>query len=141
VLIITNTRSYSAICRYENGLFLGASAITCKGVIDPVVLETLACREALALATDLIRDKIKIASDCKGVVEDILNSSGGRHGYIIRENQIMSREKLSWSSSHEGRSSNNGAHCLAKHALGLEDGRHVWLIYPALRLLIVGSII
>jgi hypothetical protein len=83
VSTLTSTCSYSFICRDEFGNFMGASSITCLGVIDPVVLETLACREPLALANDLMRERVQIASDRKGVVEEIKNISGGHHGNII----------------------------------------------------------
>ena len=45
--------SFSAICRDSYGQFLGASAIKIQGVTEPATLEALACREALALASDL----------------------------------------------------------------------------------------
>ena len=58
--------SSSAICRYSEGRYLGASALKLTGLKDPVVFETLACREALSLALNL-----DVASDRKGVVDDI----------------------------------------------------------------------
>jgi hypothetical protein len=56
----------------------------------------------LALATDLLCDKIYIASDCKVVVDDNLNRRGGGHGNIIIEIEILSREKLHCSFSMKG---------------------------------------
>jgi hypothetical protein len=43
----------AAVCRSDDGLFLGASTIVLRGIVDPTILEALACREALALALDL----------------------------------------------------------------------------------------
>jgi hypothetical protein len=63
----------AAFCRGSNGVYLGASAIVVHGVTDPATLETLACREALALAEDLGIDQVFVASDCKTVVNDIKN--------------------------------------------------------------------
>jgi hypothetical protein len=40
-------------------------------ITDPTALETLACREAIALALYLNINRILVASDCKGVVEDV----------------------------------------------------------------------
>ncbi|OEL34892.1 hypothetical protein BAE44_0004089, partial [Dichanthelium oligosanthes] len=43
---------------------LGALVVVWKGITDPEALETMACREGLALANDLGLTKIKLASDC-----------------------------------------------------------------------------
>mgnify|MGYP005836463737 CR=1 FL=1 len=45
--------SSAAVCKDANGNFLGSSVLVIQGVDDPEVLETIACREALALAQDL----------------------------------------------------------------------------------------
>jgi hypothetical protein len=59
--------------RDDNGQYLGASAVVFSAITDPATLESLACREALALAEDLdLRSRrIHVASDCKTVVSDI----------------------------------------------------------------------
>ena len=87
--------------------------------------ETLGCREALASVTYLscASANVIIYSDCKGIVEDIQNKRGGRYGTIIREIDAMAMEFTSCSFIHEGRSTNKEAHCLAKHALGLDSRR------------------
>lgn len=61
----------AAVCRDSNGNFLGSSAVVFKGIRDPMILETYACREALSLAEDLNEHNIMVASDCQGVVQDI----------------------------------------------------------------------
>jgi ribonuclease HI len=48
VLNSANMGAYSAICRDEHGTFVGASVVSCEGVTDPTVLESLACRKALS---------------------------------------------------------------------------------------------
>jgi hypothetical protein len=77
VSMIIDIGSYSAVCRSEEELYMGSSAMVCSGIIDPTILETLAYREALALAPDLNCREVVIASDCKGVVEDIQRGNGG----------------------------------------------------------------
>ena len=57
--------------------YLGGSATVFAGIDDPGTLEALACREALMLANDLQLDNLKIASDCKTVIEDIKVSLWG----------------------------------------------------------------
>ena len=44
----------AAVARDSPGLFLGASAVTFSGILDPETLEAMACREGLALASDLL---------------------------------------------------------------------------------------
>ncbi|XP_020195716.1 uncharacterized protein [Aegilops tauschii subsp. strangulata] len=69
----------SAVCRDHTGLYLGSSAAVYRGITDPTTLETFACREALALAEDLQVTNMMVASDCKGVVLDINEETGGPH--------------------------------------------------------------
>jgi hypothetical protein len=59
------------VCRLETGLFLGASMLKIQGVSDPVTLEAMACREALALAQDLNLQRVTVATDCLSVVNDL----------------------------------------------------------------------
>jgi hypothetical protein len=65
------------------GYLSGASAIAFNCTTDPAVLETLACREAVALAKDLGLSRIRIAFDCKTTVSGIANGSWGKYGAII----------------------------------------------------------
>jgi hypothetical protein len=48
-----NVGEVAAVCRDENGVYQGSSTMVMLGVADPTVLEALACREALTLASDL----------------------------------------------------------------------------------------
>ena len=100
------------------------------GVTDPATLEALACREALALAADLGLARIIVASDCQGVVKDIKNRTGGAYASTTREIVEKSATFDSCTFIFEGRATNIEAHSLAKHAFGLDFGRHVWLLNP-----------
>lgn len=71
-----------------------------------------------------------IASDCKSVVTEIDRSTSGPYSTVIKEINQTKEEFESCSFSHESRSSNMEAHHLAKHALHLSEGRHLWLINP-----------
>ena len=120
----------AVVCRDIHGVFLGALAITFKHIHNPTILEVLAVREALAVAEDLYVQKIQVASDCKIVVDDINQKSGASYGAIIHEIIEYSSSFTSCTFVHEFRSSNVEAHNLAKHALKLGVGRHVWLGHP-----------
>ena len=53
------------------------------GQLDPATLEAIACREAMALAEDLLVQNFVISSDCKQVVEDIRKGNQGPYGSIV----------------------------------------------------------
>jgi hypothetical protein len=125
-----NIGAAAVVCRDINGAFLGASAITFKHIHNPVTLEALAVREALAIAEDLYLQQIHVASDCKKVVDDIKRGSSAEHAAIILEITDRSRLFIACNITHEFRSSNFEAHNLARHALSLGFGRHVWLGQP-----------
>ena len=70
----------AAVCRDDQGVFLGSSALVIQGINDPAILEAIACREALTLAEDLNIQSFVIASDAKQVVNDIHAGNRGRYG-------------------------------------------------------------
>jgi hypothetical protein len=127
---MANRGAASAICRDHMGVYLGSSVMIFDGITDPAVLETLACREALALAEDLMLSSLYVASDCKQVVKDIHGGSHGRYGAIISEINHRSTIFQECSFVFESRASNFEAHNLAKHSLALGVGRHLWLGTP-----------
>lgn len=120
-----------AICKNQNGKFMVASGIVFRNIDDPATLESLAIREALALAEDLYVQSFCIASDCKTAVEAIKEGSAASYGAIIHEITVRSSSFISCEFRHEYRSSNFKAHNLAKHILTLGAGRHAWLGQPA----------
>jgi hypothetical protein len=77
--------SASAVCRDHNGNYLGSSSLVIAGVCNLVVLEAMACREALSLAANLHLHNFVIACDSKKVVGDIKQGSHGRIGALISE--------------------------------------------------------
>jgi hypothetical protein len=87
------TTSLRCLGKDDQGNFLGASAMTCPGVSNLVVLETLACRDDLASTSDLSCPKIIVASDCNVVADDIVNRRGDRHGSSIKEVEATVAEK------------------------------------------------
>ena len=120
----------AVVCRGSNRVFLGASSITFKHMHDPVTLEALAVREALALAEDLYVQKIHVASDCKIVVDEIKQGTSSNHAAVVHEIIERSNAFIACNFVHEFRSSNFEAHNLARHALSLGLGRRVWLGLP-----------
>jgi hypothetical protein len=67
----TGIAALAAIARNEQGLFLGASSITLQGKSNPELLEVLACREAVALASDIDVRVARVASDFLAAVKMI----------------------------------------------------------------------
>ena len=101
-----------------------------RGINDPLILETFACREALSLADDLVVQNICVASDCQEVVNDINRGTGGPNAALIHEIMLRCNSFNSCSFVHERWNHNYEAHNLAKFACTLGLGRHVWLGNP-----------
>jgi hypothetical protein len=123
-------RVAAAICRDNLGVNLGASAIVYCGITDPSILESLACREALALAVDLGLSRFLVASDCKQVVSYIADGTLCKYGAVVAEIKAQARQFSECKFVFEGRVSNFEAHGLARHALCFDSGCHVWLGAP-----------
>lgn len=111
-----NLGSAAAICRDRDGTFLGSSVLVIQGLVDPPSLEALACRDVLALAQDLGINYVHIASDCKQVVNHILDKVGGNYAGIIQEISKTSRLFSICNFCHEFRASNIEAHTVASMA-------------------------
>ena len=67
----SNQASVAAVARDSLGSFLGASTLVFSGVFDPETLEVLACREGLALASDLLFQKVRVASNCLNAMRSL----------------------------------------------------------------------
>lgn len=117
----------AAVCRDHTGMFLGSSAMVFPSINDPTNLEARACREALALAQDLLIRMVIISCDCKTVVEEIKHGTNGRYGAIIREIRPSQLLFESYDIIFEGCEHNSSAHSLAKYSVLLDEGRHLWL--------------
>jgi hypothetical protein len=64
------------------------------------------------------------------VVLDIAAGTGGQYATIVQEINIQRSDFQEASFTFEGRSSNMEAHSLARFALSLDQGRHLWLLHP-----------
>jgi len=120
----------AAVARNETGMFLGASALVVEGITSPEVAEAMACREGLALASDLDLQKIRIATDCVNVVKNIYGQGMGLYGHIVMEIKAGAARFVNAQFIHESRSSNGDAHRLARSSIYEAVGRYVWLLAP-----------
>ncbi|GJN03723.1 hypothetical protein PR202_ga21199 [Eleusine coracana subsp. coracana] len=122
-----NRSAAAAIARDINGDFLGASALVLEGIVDPETVEAIACREGMALASDLaLLRRIRLASDCSNVVRSILEQDMGSYGPIIKEIKARRTSFEEVQFVHEGRSSNGEAHTIARSSVLSPMGTHVW---------------
>ena len=94
------------------------------------MLEAVACREGLALANDLLLQRVRMASDCNNVVRSFKEEAMGSYAHVIRDIRARQEELLFLELVHERRSSNVAAHRLARNSLYANLGRHVWFIEP-----------
>jgi ribonuclease HI len=107
-----NRGAVGAVCRSEDGIYLGASAVVFEGVTIPACLEALACREALSLAADLHESIVMVATDCKEVIQGMEKKNLGIFSNVLRDIAAESRGR-SVTFRHEGRGSNSEARTLA----------------------------
>jgi len=120
----------AAVCRGNQGEFIAASAMVIPNIIEPETLEVMACLEALALAQDCAIRRIKVASDCLGVVKNIMEMNRCAYMMILQDIHQRSKTFDCVRFAHEGRDFNKEAYYLAKHACQFGAGRHVWLGSP-----------
>jgi hypothetical protein len=93
------------------GIFFGASVLVLDGLTNPEVVETIACREGMALASDLVLQKIRVMC-----------------GSIVKEIKATKASFLHVEFVHERRFSNEDTHRLARSAVSMAPGRHVWFL-------------
>ena len=120
----------AAIARDGSGLFIGASVLILDRGLDPETVEALACREGVALATDLNLSKVQLACDSANVVRSIKSVALGSYGHVVREIQASSSCFESFDFVHEGRESNGDAHSLARSSVLFELRKQVWFFEP-----------
>jgi ribonuclease HI len=77
-------------------------------------MEAIACREALALAQDLMLSNVTIASDCPTVVQALNQEYSGRFSMVTEEVKAGANQLAKVSFRHENRASNSEAHRLAR---------------------------
>jgi ribonuclease HI len=116
-----------AICRDENGVYLGASARVFDGINDPVTLEAFACSEGLALAQDLGVRKIQVTTDCLVILQALEQGSLASYSSVLKEICDRQHQFIESKVVHERRNSNVEAHNFARSSVALQPGRHVWL--------------
>ena len=122
--------SAATIARDEDGRFMGASALVLRGIVDPEVMESIACREGMALVADLQADSFRLANDCLNVVKSIRQGDLGMNRQVIRE---INARKAAFSSvefAHEHRDSNTDAHRIARSSIHAKVAWHVWFLNP-----------
>jgi hypothetical protein len=100
------------------------------GIVDPATLESIACHEALMLASDLQISKCVIVSECKEVVSALKKNFHPNFSSVLCEIKKRSAEFMDVRFIHENRVSNGHAHDLALSSLDLVQGRRLWLLNP-----------
>jgi fructose-1,6-bisphosphatase/sedoheptulose 1,7-bisphosphatase-like protein len=124
----SNGGALGVVCRREDGSFLGASALTIQGIVDPTILKAMAYREALALAEDLYLQKIVVASDCLTVTRDMEKPFEGSYSMILQEIKSKSQEFSSIVFKFKNKFSYSEAHVVVRSSVASEFGRQVCLM-------------
>jgi hypothetical protein len=89
---------------------MGASAVVFPGSTEAKTLEALACRESIALAHDINARRVRVASDCQGVITSLERGTMGAYTHVVKEikDSSIGFEVLGF--VHENRRSNKEAH-------------------------------
>jgi ribonuclease HI len=107
---------------------MGASTLTVDGITSPIVLEALACREALALALDINASRLTIVTDFLAIVNDLSRQFAGSYNMVLEEIKETSNFFELVKFRHENRASNDKAHRLARSAASSNSGRQVNIV-------------
>ncbi|TVU13714.1 hypothetical protein EJB05_37134, partial [Eragrostis curvula] len=121
----------AAVARHTNGDFAGTSAVVVEDIVDPETMEAIACKEGLALASDLIMEQFRLACDGANVMKSIKEAGMGPYGHIVQEIRARARYFVKVDFVYENRASNVDAHNLARSCISAALGRHVWSLSPA----------
>lgn len=113
----------TAIASDVAGNFPGASTRVICGLSDAEIVEAIACKEGLALASDIMVQHFKLASDNVNAIRGIKEDGMAAHGHIIREIQARAAYFETSIFVHENRRSNIDAHYIARSAIYSEFGR------------------
>ena len=95
------------------------------GITEPNIAEVMACREGLALATDLMLTSVRLASDCANAIRSMEGRNMSPYGQIVKEIQTRAHDFLLVDFVHENRKSNVDAHTLARSLISFDTGRRV----------------
>ncbi|TVU33601.1 hypothetical protein EJB05_25426, partial [Eragrostis curvula] len=114
--------SAAAVARDIAGNFLGASALVTDGITNPETMEAIACREGMALASDLALQSFRLACDNSNVIRSIKDIGMGIYGHIVQEIKERAGGFRSTEFVH--------AHNLARGSIYANVGRHVWFMAP-----------
>jgi ribonuclease HI len=130
-------RAASGVVVRDHTTFLGASTKVYDGVMEPLIAEALAARDACAYAVQRGFGKVVLATDCQVLMKHWADRKNDRS--VIRTIlDEISDLKSSFSSFHflyEGREANQGAHCCAKFAAVNDEPAtwdaepHPWLVH------------
>ena len=71
----------AAVARDIVGKFLGASVVVMEGLLEPNTVEAIACKEGLALASDLVLRDCRLSCDNVEVIRSIREGTMGSYGY------------------------------------------------------------
>ena len=101
-----------------------------EGITEPETAEVIACREGLALASDLMLTSFRLASDCANAIRSMAGTGMGPYGQVVKEIKEGSRDFVFVDFVHENRNPNVDAHTLATILISSDTDRHVWLLDP-----------
>ena len=125
-----NLAATGAVAR-EGLLYRGVTCKTYRGISDPLIIETLALRDAVTYARDRGFSKVVFEVDSENLVHLWHNRASGRSVVknVLDEISELSVFFTAFSLSHARREANQAAHSCAKYT-SLQEGSFSWDAEP-----------
>jgi hypothetical protein len=102
--------------------------VVLEGITEPEIVEVIAYREGLALASDLMLTSFRLASDCANAIRSMAGTSMAPYGQVVKEIRERARDFLYVDFIHKNKNSNVDTHTLAKSLISFYTSKHVWLL-------------
>ena len=96
----------AVVARSDAGFFLELRRWVMTGKSDPELLEALACRGTIALASDINTRQARVASDCLSVIKNLEAGTQWVYALVVKEILESKNEFEHLSFCHEGMISN-----------------------------------
>jgi hypothetical protein len=130
-VLVDDGRAAARVVVRNNGGFIMATAKVYEGIVDPLIIEALALRDACTLAAEKGYERVIFESDCEVLIK-LLKNQGEDLSVIkaiLEEIRVLQSVFSSFSSVFACREANQAAHYCAKYAV-IQNGSFIWEAEP-----------
>ena len=105
------------VARDHHGFFLRAGGSRYEGIIDPLTLELLACRDGLSMACDMGLHRVEVQTDCQEIIRLWESPQKSSCYHLLKEIEVLSTFFQGFKLRFANRRCNTVAHRVARHSL------------------------